>query len=69
MTIALCKIFRIPLCQRNELRSVVGENRGKFRKGDGRNERKQDRKEERKKDGKKERKEEIKKEKKEEYIY
>jgi hypothetical protein len=41
MTIALCKMFRISLCQLTEQRSVVGELCGKLRKGEGRNERKE----------------------------
>jgi hypothetical protein len=63
MTIDLCKIFRIPLCQLTEQRSVVGEHRGKLRTGEGRNESKEGRKKERKKGRNKERK------RKEEYIY
>jgi len=47
-------LFRIPLCQLTDQRSVVGEYRGKLRKEEGRNERKKERKK-----GKKERKEKI----------
>jgi len=49
---SLCKIFRIPLCQLTDQRSVVGEHRGKLRKEEGRNERN----EERRNEGKKEKK-------------
>jgi len=49
----LCLIFRIPLCQLTDQRSVVVEIHEKLRKEDGRIER---RKERRKKERKKERK-------------
>jgi hypothetical protein len=40
----LCKIFRIPLCQLTDQRSVVGEHLGKLRKEKGLTERKKERK-------------------------
>jgi hypothetical protein len=48
--------FRIPLCQLTEHRCVVGEHRGRLRKGEGRNEKKEDEKERKKERKRKKRK-------------